>query len=268
VGQIIRVTIDCDTGANSGVEAGQTDADVQLAAVWGLTSKDPAASVVWTGDLGQPAPAASSATPADAYAALPPKQGSLPCFQFAQQPQDVSLCGTTNASFTTAATGGGGPYTYQWRKNGEPIDLQTNPTAQSATLSMANVTPADAGSYDVIVYDHCGNRVSNPATLAVCPTDAGDLPAGTRLAPARPAPFRASTTFGFDLAAAGDATLEVFDVRGARVRTLASGAHPAGHTDVTWHGDDAAGRRVPAGVYLVRFTAGAFRASERILRLP
>ena len=268
VGQIIRVTINCDAGANSSVEIGQTDGDVQLAAVWGLTSKDPNASVVSANDLILPAPPASSATPADAYAALPPKDGSLPCFQFSQQPEDVSLCGTTSASFTSGATGGGGPYTYQWRKDGVPIDLQTNPTAQNPTLSLSNVTTGDAGSYDVVIYDHCGNRTSNPATLTVCATGVDGTPVGARLAPARPAPFRASTTIGFDLVAAGDATLEIFDVRGAHVRTLASGWQQAGHTDVTWHGDNETGRHVPAGVYMVRFTANGVDDSERVVRMP
>jgi len=267
VGQIIRVTVNCEAGANSSVEAGQTDSDIQLTALWGLTSKDPNASVVYTSDPNMPAPPASGATSANAWAALPPKQGSLPCFSFSQQPEDVSLCGTTNAGFSVGLTGGGGPYTYQWRRNGVPIDLQTNPTAQSPSLALSNVSPADAGQYDVVVSDHCGTRISNAATLTVCATGAEDSPAGTRLAPAHPAPFRESTMLGFDLAAAGDAKLEVFDVRGARVRTLTNGWHPAGHTDVRWQGENETGRAVPAGVYMVRFTAGGFVAGERLVRM-
>src|SRR6185436_14551297 len=55
------------------------------------------------------------------------------------------------------------------------------------------------------------------------PLDAGpaDAVAVTRLAGAFPNPFRGASSVNFDLARAGEVTLEVFDVRGARVRTLA-----------------------------------------------
>jgi len=48
------------------------------------------------------------------------------------------------ASFTVAATGTPAP-TYQWRKNGTNLSGAT-----SATLTLTNVSAADAGSYDVI----------------------------------------------------------------------------------------------------------------------
>jgi hypothetical protein len=191
----------------------------------------------------------------------------MPCFQFTLQPEAVSICGPSSAGFSVA-TSGSGPFTYQWRKNGVPIDLQTNPSAQSATLSIPNAASGDAGSYDVIVYNPCGNLTSNAATLTVCAVSAEDAPTGTRLAPARPAPFRASTTLAFDLAAAGDATLDVFDVRGAHVRTLTSGWHEAGRSEVVWRGEDDAERRMPAGVYLVRLRTNAFVGMQRIVKMP
>lgn len=89
----------------------------------------------------------------------------------------------------------------------------------------------------------------------------------TRLSPARPAPFSVSTTLGFDLARAGLASLEVYDLRGARVRVLTNGWHAAGHDDVLWRGDDESGRPVPAGVYLVRLRADRFVGTHRIVKV-
>lgn len=268
VGQIIRVTIDCDVSTNSSSESGVTDGDAQLSAVWGLTSKTPGASVVLLSDPSQPAPPAEKAIPDSAIAGLDVRPTYLlPCFKFAAQPESVATCGPSSASFSAAAQGAG-PFTYQWRKNGVPIDLQTNPTAQSATLSISSVSSGDAGSYDVVVYNACGRIVSNHAGLSVCTLSAPETPpSSTRLARARPAPFRASTALAFDLARSGMASIEVYDLRGARVRVLTSGWHVAGHDEVQWRGDDESGRPVPGGLYMVRLRAGGTIDTQRVVKL-
>lgn len=57
----------------------------------------------------------------------------------------------------------------------------------------------------------------------------------------------------------------VFDVAGRRVRSLLSGAVPAGLQTVAWDGRDARGRAVAAGTYFLRLRAGAeFEASDRL----
>lgn len=92
-------------------------------------------------------------------------------------------------------------------------------------------------------------------------------PAATRLAPARPSPFRDRTTLSFEMAAAGEARLEVFDLRGARVRTLARGVLPAGRHTVEWHGDGESGARLAPGLYLVRLDAGGVRAQHKVVKV-
>jgi hypothetical protein len=67
-----------------------------------------------------------------------------------------------------------------------------------------------------------------------------------------PNPFNPSTTIRFALAAAGPATLDIYDISGRRVRRLLSGAAlPVGEHRVIWDGRDDAGRVAAAGVYLV-----------------
>jgi hypothetical protein len=59
----------------------------------------------------------------------------------------------------------------------------------------------------------------------------------------------------------GDASLEVFDPAGRRLRTLEmQGAVPGLHSWV-WNGNDEAGRRAPAGVYFIRLRCGQRVAS-------
>ena len=271
VGQIVRVTMVGSLRAAS-VVAGDatTDGDAQMVMVWGVSSLNPDASAVLASDITEPAPPAANGTPANAAALLPPRPiDLLPCFRIPTQPVSDSSCTSGNASFTVAALGTG-PFTYQWRKNGVPINSETNSSAVTATLSLMGLSSGDAGSYDCVISNPCGDVTSNAASLTVCAASigGGQPPQATRLAVAGPAPFRASTTLAFTLASAGEARLEVFDLQGARVRTLASGWHNAGTSEVVWRGEDNAGRRVPSGVYFVRLQANGFIGTQRIVALP
>ncbi len=56
------------------------------------------------------------------------------------------------------------PLSYQWQRNGTPIDGAT-----SATLLLANVTAGQAGNYTVVVTNANGSATSSAATLTVTP---------------------------------------------------------------------------------------------------
>ncbi len=71
--------------------------------------------------------------------------------------QSVALGGSVTFSITASGTA---PFTYQWRKNEQPINAATN-----STLTLANVQSTDAGSYDVVVTNSVGSVTSNAATL-------------------------------------------------------------------------------------------------------
>jgi len=88
-------------------------------------------------------------------------------------------------------------------------------------------------------------------------------PAG-RLYPASPNPFNPQTTVRFDLARSGFAVLDVYDVNGRHVRTLASGYLTAGEHRATWDGRDDQDRLLAAGVYLVRLRGSDFVAAQRV----
>ncbi|MDX2473380.1 MAG: CARDB domain-containing protein [Candidatus Krumholzibacteria bacterium] len=83
------------------------------------------------------------------------------------------------------------------------------------------------------------------------------LPRITRLVGAHPNPFNPMTQVVFDLAAKERVTLDVFDLRGQRVRTLFEGDVEAGRHKRAWDGRDDGGKRMASGSYLVRMRAGA-----------
>jgi hypothetical protein len=79
--------------------------------------------------------------------------------------------------------------------------------------------------------------------------------ASIRFASAIPNPLRGGVTtarIDFDLAEAGSVGASIVDVRGRRVRALPAEDFAAGRQALSWTGRDDAGRRVPAGDYLVR----------------
>ena len=110
--------------------------------------------------------------------------------------------------------------------------------------------------------------VADAARPTVGPAaDAGAaLPVRTALAGVWPTPFRGSTAVVFDLAQPGRIELSVWNLRGTRVRALASGSWAAGRHSVAWDGRDDTGRSLPAGMYLVRFEApGTARAMKAMM---
>jgi hypothetical protein len=77
------------------------------------------------------------------------------------QPQNVTAAAGATVSFTVAATSTA-PLTYQWSKYSTPI-----PGATSATLTLVNISAADAAAYVVAITNVAGTTGSNAASLTV-----------------------------------------------------------------------------------------------------
>jgi len=93
-----------------------------------------------------------------------------------------------------------------------------------------------------------------PIDLALSPFQDEVPPAKTVFHKPFPNPFNPRVELSFALAKAGAVRLEVYDVRGRRVRTLVEERYPVGNHAVVWEGEDDAGSAVASGVYFARFT--------------
>jgi len=82
-----------------------------------------------------------------------------------------------------------------------------------------------------------------------------------------PNPARALARLELTLAEPGSARVEVFDLAGRRVRFLADGLFTASPTPLAWDLADGSGRRVPAGVYLVRAVTARATVTRRLVVL-
>ena len=84
---------------------------------------------------------------------------------------------------------------------------------------------------------------------------------------ASPNPFNPRTLFNTDLPVAGAIRLEVFDIHGGLVRTLASGYYDLGPYTWAWDGLDGEGRSMSAGVYLARLNTSMGEATRKVILL-
>lgn len=82
-----------------------------------------------------------------------------------------------------------------------------------------------------------------------------------------PNPFNPQTAIAFSLPERLNVKLEVFDMLGRSVATLAEGPMTAGSHTLIWNGRDRAGRTVSSGVYLYRLTAGSYAETKKMLFL-
>ncbi|MEZ4386595.1 MAG: S8 family serine peptidase [Candidatus Krumholzibacteriia bacterium] len=149
-----------------------------------------------------------------------------------------------------------------------------NPAAPATTgpnhrdnVETVDASGAGAGTY-LVEIGHTGALTGDQAYSlvqtggrAISVTAVDDrLPArGARLLGAAPNPFNPRTEIRLAMAAAGQATVTVFDARGRRVADLFAGRLDQGEHRLGWDGRDRDGRALPAGLYLVRLrTATGF----------
>ena len=82
-----------------------------------------------------------------------------------------------------------------------------------------------------------------------------------------PNPFNPRTTIAFDLPRAGRARLQIFDVRGRRLRGLVDSVLPAGAHRIVWDGMLESGRPAASGTYIYRLDLDGRPAGARTATL-
>lgn len=122
---------------------------------WGLSHITPAATMTLSADL-------RTLTFADGEdgGVLTRVAASVP-FGLTTQPADETVT-EAGQLLLSVQPGGAGPFSYQWRHDGQVIAGSTG-----ATLTLSGLTTADAGVYDVVVTSPLGVVVSAPATVVV-----------------------------------------------------------------------------------------------------
>jgi len=82
-----------------------------------------------------------------------------------------------------------------------------------------------------------------------------------------PNPFNPSTTISFEMHAAGQANLKIYNIKGEAITTLAQGEIAPGSYQITWDGRDDQGRLVATGNYIAVLSKGNEQVSRNMLML-
>lgn len=93
------------------------------------------------------------------------------------------------------------------------------------------------------------------------------LPTSFALSQNFPNPFNPTTHINFELPRSSDVQLEIYNVIGQKVTTLADGNYPAGVHTLLWDGRNNSGEKVTSGIYFYRLVAGDFKATKKMLLL-
>ena len=94
-----------------------------------------------------------------------------------------------------------------------------------------------------------------------------DVPKSFELLQNYPNPFNAGTDIRFALPRDSRVRLEIYNVLGAKVRTLVDEERKIGRYKAHWDGRDAHGTPAPSGIYLYRLEADGFVAQKQMIFL-
>lgn len=194
---------------------------------------------------------------------------------------DLSKNGFKNISFIASGQG-----TFQievvkssiagWDQfHSAPITLSTS--ARTFTVDLSSFTRLAGGALNVndvqmLVFRFLGNNRS-PQSVSlnlsnvrfaggtlVANEDNSELPKEISLGQNYPNPFNPSTTLEFSLNAPQQVRLDVFDMLGRKVATLADGAFTAGKHTASFNASD-----LPSGIYVYRLQAGTQSFTRKMI---
>jgi hypothetical protein len=80
-----------------------------------------------------------------------------------------------------------------------------------------------------------------------------------------PNPFNPTTTIAFSLPVAGRTTLEIYNFKGQRIRTLIDDYFPSGKHTAVWDGKTDGGTSVSSGIYFYRIASGKHNYAGKMI---
>jgi len=107
--------------------------------------------------------------------------------------------------------------------------------------------------------------ISEIVSVELNDNDEDDLPLITTLAGNYPNPFNPETTIKLAVHEAGQVTLDIYNVRGQKIRSLINGHLDAGNHDIVWNGIDDKGNSVGSGVYFYNMKFGKYSSTKKMI---
>jgi flagellar hook assembly protein FlgD len=94
------------------------------------------------------------------------------------------------------------------------------------------------------------------------------LPVVTQLSGNYPNPFNPTTTISFSIAQTlSFVELEIYNIKGQKVKTLIDEKLPAGNHQVIWNGKDDNSKQAASGIYFYKMKSGNYNETKKMLLL-
>ncbi|MCK5146491.1 metallophosphoesterase [bacterium] len=139
------------------------------------------------------------------------------------------------------------------------IDLDHEENTQNGWMHALYI---DDGKFYII--DNNGNaKLFLSEDLSGVPSDVS-LPQQYRLFPAYPNPFNPETTIMYSVPRRAEVMIEIYNLRGQKIKNLVREFKNTGVHQVVWDGMDNNGLHAGSGVYVYRMCAGDFSISRKI----
>ncbi|MCK5050929.1 MAG: T9SS type A sorting domain-containing protein [Candidatus Cloacimonetes bacterium] len=119
-----------------------------------------------------------------------------------------------------------------------------------------------------IVQDWDSHEILQAAQVNLIPTSVNDpiVPAEISLYQNYPNPFNPSTTISFDVAHASSfVNLEIFNMKGQKVKQLVKDQLSVGQHQVIWNGTDDSGSPVSSGIYFYKLKSGVYTSTKKMI---
>ena len=150
------------------------------------------------------------------------------------------------------------------RKEWQELDIPLSDFALEGPITEVQFSGKPVGTF----YVDDLMLVAGPAPLpptAVVETRTEALPGAFSLRQNYPNPFNSHTLIGFDLPAAADVDLGLYDLLGQRVATMVRGHRRAGTYTLQWDGRDDGGQPLASGLYLYRLQSAHQTETRKLL---
>ncbi|MCI0404499.1 MAG: M6 family metalloprotease domain-containing protein [candidate division Zixibacteria bacterium] len=153
--------------------------------------------------------------------------------------------------------------------SGDPYPGSTvNRNFDASTAPNSNGYAGAGSLVQVTNISNSGGTMTADFTVQV-PTDVEDelfnRPKNFQLAQNYPNPFNPATVIAYTLEKSGPVELEIFNLLGEKIKTLASGRQGAGLHQKAWDGTDEGGRAVSSGLYLYRLRLEKLAETKKMM---
>jgi hypothetical protein len=118
------------------------------------------------------------------------------------------------------------------------------------------------------VYDEEESDPSNSVEVLFYSTeDIVAEPQLTTLSGNYPNPFNPQTTISFSLAKSEQVSIEIFNIKGQKVKTVLDQLLTDGQHEVVWDGKNQYGKSVSSGVYFYRMQTTDYQAMKKMIMI-